>query len=118
MGEEKFSAKIVQFDGAHYDHWSELMENLLRVKGLWNMIDEGFEEPIPRALAALTEAQRTRIEEKRAIDKTMFKQILDKRNFKNGWESLKTKYRGNERVKRVMLNALRHDFEVLQMKEG
>ncbi|KAL4555941.1 hypothetical protein LXL04_038575 [Taraxacum kok-saghyz] len=125
MGEENFSAKIPQFDGADYDHWSGLMENLLRAKGLYNMIEEGFDEPRARALATLTDAQRNQLEEKRqkdhkvkhylfrAIDRTVFEQILDRRNSTIVWDSLKTKYGGNERVKRIMLNALRRDFEVL-----
>lgn len=106
MGEEKLSSKIPQFDGAHYDHWSELMENLLQAKGLFNMIEDGFDEPTARALVALTEAQKAQIEEKqqkdhkvkhylfRAIDRTVFEKILDRRNAKIIWDSLKTKYGG------------------------
>lgn len=68
MGEEKISAKIPQFDGTHYDHWSELMENLLHANGLFNLIEEGFDEPTTRALAALTDARRSQVEEKRQKD--------------------------------------------------
>jgi len=34
MSDTKLSGKIPHFDGLHYDHWSELMENLLHAKGL------------------------------------------------------------------------------------
>jgi hypothetical protein len=42
MSEDKSLTKIHHFDGQHYDHWSELMENLLRAKGdygvLWKSV--------------------------------------------------------------------------------
>ncbi|KAI5383484.1 hypothetical protein KIW84_070748 [Lathyrus oleraceus] len=33
-----------RFDG-HYDHWSMLMENFLRSKEMWNLVDEGVPAP-------------------------------------------------------------------------
>ena len=45
MSDDKTLTKIPQFDG-HYDHWSEPMENLLRAKGLWNLVEEGYSEPV------------------------------------------------------------------------
>nr|KYP57703.1 hypothetical protein KK1_003973 [Cajanus cajan]KYP57707.1 hypothetical protein KK1_003977 [Cajanus cajan] len=59
---------IPRFDG-HYDHWSMLMENLLRSKEFWQRFNE-------------------------------------------------KKYHGSSRIKRAQLQALRRDFEVLQMKDG
>lgn len=124
MSEEKLFAKIPYFDGNHYDHWSELTKNLLRAKDLWNLI----EEPNAQAVEALSEAQRNQLNEKkqkdhkvkhylfRAIYRSAFEQILDRRNSKFVWDSLSTKFDGNKRVKRTILNALRWDFEVLQMK--
>ena len=45
MSDDKTFTKILQFDG-HYDHLSELMENLLRAKGLWSLVEEGYTEPV------------------------------------------------------------------------
>ncbi|KAI5323548.1 hypothetical protein L3X38_032620 [Prunus dulcis] len=39
---------ISRFDG-HYDHWSMLMENFLRSKEFWSLIETGYEEPKTRA---------------------------------------------------------------------
>ncbi|KAL6127706.1 hypothetical protein ACLB2K_071069 [Fragaria x ananassa] len=64
MSEEKM--KVPLFDGHYYDHWSELMENLLRSKGLWGLVENGFEEPTAGAL--LTEAHREQLEDARAKD--------------------------------------------------
>jgi len=46
-------AAIPRFDG-HYDHWSMLMENFLRSKKYWPIIESGIEEPA--TTAALTYA--------------------------------------------------------------
>ncbi|KAK9911343.1 hypothetical protein M0R45_035260 [Rubus argutus] len=35
---------IPRFDG-HYDHWSMLMENFLRSKEYWSLIETDFSEP-------------------------------------------------------------------------
>lgn len=93
MSEEKSSlTKIPHFDGRHYDHWSELMENLLRAKGLWSMVENSFEEPTEETV--LTDAQQVQLNDARtkdhkvkhylyqAIDRVTFEQILDRRTSK------------------------------------
>ncbi|KAF2301922.1 hypothetical protein GH714_030433 [Hevea brasiliensis] len=124
MSDDKTLTKIPHFDG-HYDHWSELMENLLRAKGLWSLIENGFEEP--KQETRLTEAQQAQLDDAKtkdhpvkhylfqAID-TVFEQILDRRTAKIVWDSLKKKFGGNLKVKKSLLNALRREFEVLEMK--
>ena len=37
-------ATIPRFDG-HYNHWSMLMENFLRSKEYWQVVDSGIAEP-------------------------------------------------------------------------
>lgn len=125
MSEDKTLTKIPHFDG-HYDHWSELMENLLRAKGLWSLVEEGFTEPA--AGIETTAAQQKILEELKmkdhqvkhylfqATDRVVFEQILDRKTSKIVWDSLKGKFGGNERVKRSLLQTLRRDFEVLIMK--
>lgn len=142
MSEDKFSAKIPQFDGQHYDHWSEMMENLLRAKGLWSLIENGVQDPTQGTVATstqtgqttqgrvLTDAQKEQLQTEktrdhkvkhylfRAINRIVFEQVLDRSTSKSVWDSLKRKYGGNDRVKKHLLNTLRREFEVLEMKEG
>ena len=43
---EKFvQPSIPRFDG-HYDYWSMTMENFLRSKEIWSLVDEGILIPI------------------------------------------------------------------------
>eukprot|EP00257_Ricinus_communis_P019754 XP_015578836.1 uncharacterized protein LOC107261770 [Ricinus communis] len=37
---------------------------------------------------------------------------------KNVWDSMKRKFGGNDKVKRSLLNSLRRDFVILEMKNG
>ena len=120
-------AAIPRFDG-HYDHWSMLMENFLRSKEYWSVIESGIQEsPVG---AVLTDAQKTKFEARKlkdlkaknylfqAIDRAIFETILCKETSKDIWESMKRKYEGFVRVKRAQLQALRRDFETLAMKDG
>ncbi|BFG36534.1 hypothetical protein CerSpe_228080 [Prunus speciosa] len=95
---------IPKFDG-HYDHWSMLMENFLRSKEFWSLVEEGI--PVPKADGSeLTAAQRkTREDQKlkdlkvknylfQAIDRNIMETILVKDTAKQIWDSMKLKYQG------------------------
>ena len=97
MSEDKTLMKISHFD-RHYDHWSELMENLLKAKGLWSVAKIGFSEPDEGTI--VTEAQKGHLDDARlkdhqlkhylfqTIDRTVFEQILDHRTEKTVWDSI------------------------------
>ncbi|KAI3768676.1 hypothetical protein L2E82_19506 [Cichorium intybus] len=123
MNDDK--VKVPIFDG-HYEHWSEMMEILLRAKQVWNLIDPGIREPTVGV--AQSEAEKKKLEELRmkdlqvkhylyqAIDRVTFEQILDRKTSKAVWESMRKRFAGNDRVKKSMLQKLRRDFEVIEMK--
>ncbi|CAM8959850.1 unnamed protein product [Rhodiola kirilowii] len=118
---------IPRFDG-HYDHWSMLMENFLRSKEYWSLIETGY--TVPAEGEELRTAQKKILDEMKlkdlkvknylfqAIDRTILETILQKDTSKQIWDSLKKKYEGNERVKRSQLQTLRKEFETLEMKAG
>jgi hypothetical protein len=115
---------IPKFDG-HYDHWSMLMENLLRSKEYWSIVETG----IPVLPAAATAEQRNSVDEARlkdlkaknylfqSIDRAISETILDKTTSKAIWDSMARKYQGSTKVKRAQLQALKGEFEMLRMKE-
>lgn len=117
-----------KFDG-HYDHWSMLMENFLRSKEMWNLVHEGIPSPAV-GISPASEMQRKGVEEAKlkdlkvknflfqAIDREILETILDKSTSKAIWDSMKQKYQGSTKVKRAQLQALRKEFEMLNMKEG
>ncbi|KAF2304334.1 hypothetical protein GH714_030057 [Hevea brasiliensis] len=118
---------IPKFDG-HYDHWSMLMENFLRSKEYWSLVENGV--PAAAEGETLTDVQKKSIDNQKlkdlkaknflfqALDRSVLETILKKDTAKDIWDSMKQKYQGTTRVKRAQLQALRKEFEVLQMKNG
>ena len=98
------------------------MENFLRSKELWVLVEEG--------IPAADEAQRKAVEEAKlkdlkiknflfqAIDREITETILDKGASKAIWNSMRQKYQGSTKVRRAQLQTLRREFELLNMKEG
>ncbi|XP_076892047.1 uncharacterized protein LOC143543665 [Bidens hawaiensis] len=93
---------------------------------MWNLFDLGIIEPAVGV--AQSKAQKKTQADLRAKDlqvkhylyqandRVTFEQILDRRTSKSIWDAMKQKYEGNARVKRSMLQKLRRDFEILEMK--
>ena len=63
MASETFvQPAIPHFDG-HYDHWSMLMENFLRSKKYWQVIEKGVVAP---ANTQLSEAEELKLKDLKA----------------------------------------------------
>ncbi|CAL8989461.1 unnamed protein product, partial [Prunus brigantina] len=94
---------IPRFDG-HYDHWSMLMENFLRSKEYWSLVETGISATVEGT--DLTEGQKKVIEDQKlkdlktknylfhAIDRSILETMLKKDTAKDIWDSLKQKYQG------------------------
>lgn len=86
------------------------MENFLRSKEYWCLIETGFEEPAleeqPLSKGKQKELDTWKLKDLKAknylfqaIDRSILETILEKDTSKKIWESMKTKYEGNARVK-------------------
>nr|KYP40643.1 Retrovirus-related Pol polyprotein from transposon TNT 1-94 [Cajanus cajan] len=106
---------IPRFDG-HYDHWTLLIENLLRSKGYWNLVETESTEVQKKELEDLMMKDLNYLFQ--AINRIVLEQILEKHTTKQIWDSMKKKFERNARVEPSILRALRRDFEVLEMKVG
>jgi hypothetical protein len=114
---------IPKFDG-YYEHWSMLMENLLRSKEYWNLIENGVVTAPPNATA---DQRRLADESKlrdlkvknylfQSIDRSILETILVRDTARDIWEAMKRKYQGSTKVKRAQLQSLRRDFEILAIR--
>nr|KYP42102.1 Retrovirus-related Pol polyprotein from transposon TNT 1-94 [Cajanus cajan] len=118
---------VPRFDG-HYDHWAMLMENFLRSKEYWGVVENGVS--LVAEGVTQTEAQKKICEEQKlkdlkaknylfqALDRSILETIINKDTSKSIWDSMKKKYQGTTRVKRANLQALRKEYEIAHMKEG
>ncbi|KAJ1433203.1 hypothetical protein SESBI_06142 [Sesbania bispinosa] len=96
MAEGNFvQAAIPKFDG-HYDHWSMLMENLLRSKEYWSLVEEGVAAtPIGASQEQLKIHEESKLKDLKAknylfqaIDRSIMETILDKSSAKAIWDSM------------------------------
>ena len=58
---------IPKFD-EHYDHWAMLMENFLRSKEYWDLIENGISMVVTQGVEDQAEAQRKVIEGQKLKD--------------------------------------------------
>ncbi|XP_014502993.1 uncharacterized protein LOC106763306 [Vigna radiata var. radiata] len=119
---------IPKFDG-HYDFWAMTMENFLRSKELWSLVEVGIPTLVIGS-GSSGEAHKGIVEAAKlndlkvknflfqSIDRKILETILDKSTSRAIWNSMKQKYQGSTRVKRAQLQALRKEFKLLTMKEG
>ncbi|KAI5407291.1 hypothetical protein KIW84_053515 [Lathyrus oleraceus] len=105
---------IPRFDG-YYEHWAKLMENFLRAKEYWTLIEKGI-DTVPEGTQA-TEAQMKVIEEQRlkdmkiknylyqAIDREILETILNDDTSKQIWDSMKQKFKELDEKEEMLLMA-------------
>lgn len=109
MGSEVgfFAPSIPKFDG-DYDHWKMVMENLLRSREYWSVVENGY--TLPREGEVQTDAQKKTLDDLKlkdlkaknylfqSLDKSNLRTITKKDTSKQLWDSMKMKYQGNDRV--------------------
>ncbi|PNX78905.1 retrovirus-related Pol polyprotein from transposon TNT 1-94, partial [Trifolium pratense] len=108
---------IPKFDG-FYDHWAMLMENLLRSKEYWSLIENGVTiAPANATPDQVQAANASKIMDMKvknylfqSIDRAILETILAKDTAKDIWESMRLKYNGSTKVKRAQLQVSRREF--------
>ncbi|GAU22710.1 hypothetical protein TSUD_138340 [Trifolium subterraneum] len=116
---------IPKFDG-FYEHWAMLMENLLRSKEYWNLIETGVTvapaNPTAEQQRVAAASKLTDLKVKnylfQSIDRSILETILDRETSKDICDAMRRKYQGSSKVKHAQLQALRKEFEVLAMGES
>ena len=120
---------LPQFNGKNYDYWSITMRALFVSQELWELVEDGFEEPANEVeFLLLTQAERESLKNNRkkdakalfflyqAVHESVFPRIAAAKKSSEAWETLKTAYQGMEKVKTAKLQLLRREFETLCMK--
>ncbi|CAL1400093.1 unnamed protein product [Linum trigynum] len=103
------------------------MENLLRSKEYWPIVQQGFKDRKGEELSkyetkALDDLKLKGLKAKNYlfcfIDKTILNTISKKGTTKDLWDSMKVKYQGNAKVQKSNLHALSQNFEIIEIKGG
>lgn len=97
---------VPKFDD-NYEQWSMLMENLLRSKEYWSLIETGVItipfDGTPKQLKSTEESKLCDFKAKnylfQSIDCTILKTILVRDTTEDIWEAMRRKYQGFTKVK-------------------
>ena len=119
------------FDGESYDIWSLQMKTLFVSQELWELVEDGFEQPESSAvLSTWSQAKQKEYKENKkkdakallniqqGISKSIFPRIMGAKNAKEAWEILKVEFQGSDKVISIKLQSLWRDFDTLMMKES
>ncbi|PON75870.1 hypothetical protein PanWU01x14_038210 [Parasponia andersonii] len=103
------------------------MKVLLRAHDVWEVIEKGYEEPRDEATLSSTQKDSLKDSKKRdkkalfliyqTLDDDGFEKISSATSTKEAWEKLQISYKGEEKVKKVCLQTLRGEFDLLYMTE-
>ena len=91
------------------------MQLLFEYQELWTVVSEGIVGP---ADAATTRKDlKARFFINQSLDSMIFKKIAHTTSAKRAWDVLMNTYKGVEKVKKVRLQTMRRQLELLQMKK-
>ena len=111
-------------DGKNYNRWCLQMRVLFDYHKLWDVVESGMSALATNA----TEAQRVaHRDQKKKDNKALylihqgmndetFEQIEGATTTSEAWIILSTNYKGDDKIKRVRLQTLRCQYELLQME--
>ncbi|CAJ2665549.1 unnamed protein product [Trifolium pratense] len=121
------------FEGNDYYYWKDKMELFLRSQDnyMWSVIENGEYTPLakdsttpkPQAEWTTTEADRVLLNTKAqlfiksALCREEYDRIMQCKNAKEMWDTLKTHHEGTSRVKETRIDIGVRKFELFEMKE-
>ncbi|KAK2372557.1 putative mitochondrial protein [Trifolium repens] len=123
-GNNNFHANLPVFDGKNWDTWVKQMKVIFTFQEVYEQVNDG----VAALPANANEEQRTTFREAKkkdnkglflihqCVDSKVFEKIADAETSKAAWDILQKSYGGDAKVKKVKLQALKRQYELLQMK--
>eukprot|EP00253_Pinus_taeda_P019205 PITA_19205 len=123
--------QIPQFNGKNYDYWAITMKALFSSQDIWDLVENGFQEPTDEATYnALSQQEKDVLRGNKkkdskalfyifqAVHESIFPRVAAATKSNQAWDILQTAYQGMAKVKTSKLQMLRRYFETLFMKES
>ncbi|XP_019435835.1 PREDICTED: uncharacterized protein LOC109342272 [Lupinus angustifolius] len=120
-----FSMTLPILDSKNYDRWRNHMKAIFGFQEVLEIVQKGYQEIGDGA----TEAQRAMYNEAKkkdckalfliyqGVDAANYEKINGVETAKQAWEISEKSYEGADKIKKVKLQNLRREYEVLQMEE-
>jgi hypothetical protein len=130
MASNMVQIQVPQLKKENYEKWCIQFKALFGSQDLWEIVSTGFVEPTLEQEATYTADQKATLKDQRKKDKkalyllyqgfddSTFEKIAEAATSKAAWDTLKTIFKGVDRVKRIRLQSLRAEFESAHMNEG
>ncbi|CAH9092344.1 unnamed protein product [Cuscuta europaea] len=111
------SLQVPPLKKENYDNWTIRMKAILGSEDVWDMVEEGFEEPDD--INALNQNQKNALRSTKkkdqkalsiiyqALDEVIFAKVACATTSKEAWEILENSFKGVDKVKKVKLQSLR-----------
>lgn len=122
------SIPIPKLTKENYDKWCVRMKAILGSHEVWDIVEQGYDEP--KNEGNLNEAQKDALQKNRkrdqhalsiihaTLDDEIFEKVSHATKAKQAWEILQNVHKGVGKVKKVRLQTLRGEFESLHMMES
>lgn len=112
-----------QFNGRNYDYWAITMETLFSSRDIWDLVENGLQEPIDVvAYNALPKSKKDLLRDNKkkdskslfyifqAIHESIIPMIAVAKKSKKARDTIHTTYQGMEKEKTTKLQMLRREF--------
>ncbi|KHN25967.1 Retrovirus-related Pol polyprotein from transposon TNT 1-94, partial [Glycine soja] len=113
-------------DGRNYDQWSMKMKAILDYQDVWDLVVNGL-DPLPVNPTAAQQAIYRDAKKKdckglcilhQCVNQAIFEKIARSETSKAAWDVLASSYAGDQKLKKVRLQTLRRQYELLGMEES
>ena len=121
-----FPANFPVLDGRNYDQWSMKMKAILGYQDVWDLVVNGL-DPLPANPTAAQQAIYRDAKKKdckglcilhQCVNQAIFEKIARSETSKAAWDVLASSYAGDQKLKKVRLQTLRRQYELLGMEES
>ncbi|XP_019432815.1 PREDICTED: uncharacterized protein LOC109339758 [Lupinus angustifolius] len=126
MGQTGLPANLPILDGKNLNRWRIQMTTIMGFQDVSEIVEEG----LPELIEASTDAQKAVYKEckkkdckalfllHQCVDEAHFEKISEARSGKEAWQILEKSNEGAEQLKKVRLQTMKRQYELMQMNSG